>query len=84
MGLTIHYSLQLNDGDETKARHLVEQLRQKALDEPFKEIGMVTEVSGESADFENLGPGDPNLWLLAQSCRYIEREGRCFVSFPNK
>ncbi|MGH7136525.1 MAG: hypothetical protein ACREHD_12350 [Pirellulales bacterium] len=84
MGLTIHYSLQLNDGDETKARKVVEQLRRKALDVPFKEIGEVTEVSGETADFENLGHGDPNLWLLVQSCRYIEREGQMFRIVPKQ
>jgi hypothetical protein len=82
MGLTIHYSLQLNEGDETKARRAVEQLRQKALDVPFKEIGEIVEVSGENADYQNLVPHDPNLWLLVQSSRFIEREGQMFQIVP--
>ncbi len=32
MGLTIHYSLQANTSSPKKARQLVEQLRQRALD----------------------------------------------------
>lgn len=73
MGLSIHYNLQLDGGDEAGARAAVEQLRQNAFDMPFKEVGKIIEVDGEDADFENLERNDPTLWLLLQASRFIER-----------
>ncbi|HET6882072.1 MAG TPA: hypothetical protein VFI31_18040 [Pirellulales bacterium] len=73
MGLTIHYTFELNDGDEAQARAMVEQLRQKALGASFKEVGEIVEFVGDAADFQGLGKDDPNLWLLCQASRFLER-----------
>jgi hypothetical protein len=75
MGLTIHYKLQADTGSAKEARQLVEQLRKKALDLPFVEVGEVVEVDGSDAcDFEKRDREDPLRWLLIQSGQYIERE----------
>lgn len=84
MGLTIHYSFQLDGGDEAQARQLVEQLRQKALDTPFKQVGEVIEAEGAGADFELLDREDPKLWLMVQACRFIERDNRFLRVPPNQ
>ena len=49
MGLTIHYQLQSASRSPAKARQLVEQVRQKALDLPFKEVGEIVEVNTADA-----------------------------------
>ena len=46
MGLTIHYSLQSDTRSERKARSLVEQLRQRAMDLPFENVGEIVEAKG--------------------------------------
>lgn len=84
MGLTINYSLKLNDDDEAKARQIVEQLRQRALDTPFKSVSEIVEFTGKSADHEHLHPQDPNLWLLVQACRYIQRGDTFFRVAPQR
>lgn len=55
MGLTIYYSLHSASRTPAKARQLVGQLRQKALDLPFKEVGEIVEVNGDTADLDKLG-----------------------------
>lgn len=84
MGLTIHYSLQLKGGNQSQARQLVEQLRQKALDVPFKEVGEILELEGDGANFEKLGRHDPNLWLLLQACQYVEQGERMLRLIPDQ
>jgi hypothetical protein len=80
MGLSIHYSLVSTAGDEATARQLVEQLREKALALPFKEVGPIVAVEGDSADFKKIDRETPDLWLLIQACRHLERDGG-FVQF---
>jgi hypothetical protein len=82
MGLTIHYKLQSNTGSAKQARQLLEQLRQKALDLPFKEVGEIVEINGSSADFNKLGQDDPNRWLLIQAGQYLVRDGRHYRITP--
>lgn len=84
MGLTIHYQLQSQVSSPANARQLVEQLRQKALDLPFKEVGEIVEVSGDAADFGKLDQDDPNRWLLIQAGQYIERDGRHYSISPTQ
>ena len=84
MGLTIHYSLHADADSPTKARRLVEDLRRKALDLPFSEVGPVIEAGGDSADFDDPDPTDPNRWLLIQSGQYVERDGRHHRVTPTK
>jgi len=84
MGLTIHYQLQSASRNPAKARQLVEQLRQKALDLPFKEVGEIVEVKGNEADFDKLDRDDPKRWLLIQAGQYVERDGRHYRITPMK
>ena len=84
MGLTIHYSLQAKTSSPQKARHFVEQLRQKALDLPFKEVEQIVEIDGDTADFDKLDRDDPNRWLLIQAGRYVERSGRHYRVTPTQ
>jgi hypothetical protein len=84
MGLTIHFQLQSASGSPTKARQLVEQLRQKALDLPFKEVGEIVEVSGNEADFDTLDKDDPKRRLLIQAGQYLVRDGRHYRITPTK
>lgn len=71
MGLTIHYSLRSNTRSITKARALVEQLRQKALDLPFQSVSDLIEFSGDDCDYESLSQDDPNRWMLIQATQYV-------------
>lgn len=82
MGLTINYSFKPDCGDAEAARRLVEQLRHKALELPFLEVGEILEFEGDSADFELLERDAPNLWLLIQSCRFVERGDQLFRIKP--
>ena len=82
MGLTIHYQLQSASRTPAKARQLVEQLRQKALDLPFKEVGEIVEVNGDTADFDKLDRDDPNRWLLVQAGQSVVRDGRHYRITP--
>ena len=72
MGLTVHYDLQSTSDSPKKARQLVEQLRQKALDLPFKEVGDIVELSGDETDFEKLGQDHPHRWMLIQASQHVE------------
>lgn len=82
MGLTIHYQLHSTTRSRSKAKRLVEQLRQKALDLPFKEVGEVVEVSGGDADSDLLNPDDPNRWLLIQAGQNLFRDDKHFRIAP--
>ncbi|HEV7224210.1 MAG TPA: hypothetical protein VGN42_15990 [Pirellulales bacterium] len=73
MGLTIHYGLQANVNRPNQARQLIERLRQKAVDTPFKEVGKIVDMGGDAADFERLPKDDPNRWLAVQAGQYVER-----------
>jgi hypothetical protein len=67
MGLTIHYKLHADPCLPTRARQLVEQLHQRALDLPFGEVGDIVEYEGDECDFRQREEGDPARWLLVQS-----------------
>ena len=84
MGLTVHYDLHSTSKSPKKARQLLEQLRQKALDLPFKEVGEIVEFSGEQADFNNVAADDPNRWLLVQSGQYVVNDNRHFNVRPTR
>lgn len=74
MGLTIHYEFAADVTRPDQARRLVEHLRQKALDLPFKEVGEVVDVAGEAADFDRRDADNPHGWLLVQAGRYVVRD----------
>ena len=83
MGLTIHYRFQMNGRSVRDTRRLVEQLRQRALDLPFKEVGEIIDVSGDAADFQKVAADDPHRWLLIQS-QHDVRRGRYSYGIPPK
>ena len=84
MGLTIHYQLQNASRSPAKARQLVEQLRQKALDLPFKEVAEIVELDGETADFDKLDKDDPKRWLLIQAGQYVIHDERHYRVTPQR
>lgn len=75
MGLTIHYKLHSDTRRATEARRLVEELRKRAFDLPFAEVGEIVELTGDACDHEKLDRDDPNRWMLIQAGQYVEREG---------
>lgn len=71
MGLTIHYRLK-SDADAATARAVLLQLRSRALDLPFAEVGELIELRGDQCDFEKSDRADPQRWLLVQACTHVE------------
>lgn len=84
MGLTIHYDLQAETRSPVKARHLIGELRKKAFDLPFQEVGEIVEFSGEQANYDNVDQDDPNRWLLIQSGQYVKFGDRHFNVRPTR
>lgn len=82
MGLTIHYQLESRTRSPQKARRLIEQLRSKALDLPFKQVGELVDLSGAEADFEKAPRGSPNNWLLIQAGQYLEIDNYHYTVAP--
>ncbi len=72
MGLTIHYSLRSRARKPERARSQLTQLRSRALDLPFKEVGELVEITGPACDFNLCDRDDPNRWLLIQSSQYVD------------
>jgi hypothetical protein len=84
MGLTIHYRLEARTRSDRKARKVVDQLRQKALDLPSKEVGEVVNVSGGAAEFEKLDRDNPHRWLLTQAEGYVMQGANHFRVKPRR
>ena len=74
MGLTIHYDLRSRTRTDDRARRLVEQMRQLALDLPVAEVSDITMLEGEQCDVEaQRGKVDEALlWLLIQSNQSVK------------
>lgn len=73
MGLTIHYDLQSQARSDEKARRLVEQMRQLALDLPFEEVSKIITLEGNQCNFERQrGKVDESrFWLLIQGSQHL-------------
>lgn len=71
MGLTLHYSLQLDTRSISKVRKAIADLRQKALDLPFAQVSDVIELSSDPSDADHYSPKHPNRWLMIQAGRYV-------------
>lgn len=71
MGLTIHYTLHGRIRSPMRARDLMERLRSRALDLPFKEVGEVVELAGRECDPGDRDRDDPIRWLLMQAGRLV-------------
>lgn len=72
MGLTIHYNLQSKLRSERLVRALFAQLRQRALDLPFKEVGELIELKGDECQYDRNDEHDSNRWLLIQARAYVD------------
>ena len=82
MGLTIHYQLHSDTHSPNEARHLIEQLRRRALDLPFAEIGNIVELKGRNCDHRNYNGNDPLRWLAIQAGQYVEHGGTHYQVKP--
>jgi hypothetical protein len=74
VGLTIHYQLQLNTRSPQQARRLVEQLRARAMDLPFQQVGEVVELAGDACNFRGYERDHPLRWLVIQAGQRVNRE----------
>jgi len=74
MGLTIHYTLKSSTRSPKEAYNLVQQVRQRALDLPFKEVGEVVDLAGDECDLDKSDPDSPHRWLLIQASGSVIRE----------
>jgi hypothetical protein len=81
MGLTVHYSLKAETSSIKRAHQLLSQLRQRALDLPFKTVGPLVELRGDACDFEHQPQDSPHRWLLVQAGRSVEH-GRYSYNIP--
>jgi hypothetical protein len=81
MGLTIHYTLRSDARSPRQAHVLIEQLRSRALDLPFKEVGEISEINGSNCDFDQRGQDDPLRWLLIQATESVEDPQRKGYSY---
>ncbi len=83
MGLTIHYTLASRVRSPARARELVSQLRQRALDLPLESVSDVVEFTGDECQFEPPDANDRHRWLKIQAGIHIEEhlgEGRSRIS----
>lgn len=64
MGLTIHYSLAAESLSASSARAAVEQLKQRALDLPFSEVGEIVEVQDDACRRVPGDEDDEYGWLM--------------------
>ena len=83
MGLTIHYSLKSDTDSSTRARQLVEQLRQAALDLAMTEVSEVMEFSGADCDTETRRQTGREQWLLIQARRMLQIGEGYYFATPN-
>jgi hypothetical protein len=84
MGLTIHYDLHSQARSNEDARLVIGQLRQKALDLPFKEVSEIVEREGDAANFQMADSEDPNRWLLIQAANHLVDEDRHYNVLPTR
>jgi hypothetical protein len=83
MGLTIHYDLQSDATSPRKARQLVEQLRQAALDLAMWAVGQLLQCSGTACRFQNV-QDDTLRWLLVQARRLIRVGQAYYFAVPTR
>ena len=83
MGLTVHYRLQCDTRDDDKVRRLVGDLRKRALDLPFAEVGEMAELDIDGCDHRSYEGNDPLRWLVIQAGQHIERNGTYHRVQPN-
>lgn len=67
MGLTIQYNIKSTARSHARARLIVEQMRQLALDLPFEEVGEVVELDNPDMDTCE----EKHRWLVIQAVQYV-------------
>ena len=73
MGLTIHWNFQ-HTSNLTTARQVIQQLRQRALDLPFEDVGDVIELKDDECQYEPGNHDDPLLWYKIQAGEYVDTD----------
>jgi len=58
MGTSIHYELETTTRSESKARQIVERIRQRAMDLAFERVSEVVELVGRDCDPRTYDPDD--------------------------
>lgn len=84
MGLTIHYSLRSTDRADARVRQQVEQLRQRALDLPFKSVSELIDLAGNACAFQDRDEDDQSRWLLVQATEHVTRKGFSYSVSPTR
>jgi hypothetical protein len=73
MGLTIHYQLHSDAKTAQEVRRLVEELRKRACDLPFAEVGEIVDMKGDACRYDAHDRDYPHRWLLIQAGQYVEQ-----------
>ena len=82
MGLTIHYSLKSEVGSPERARQMIQQLRQAALDLPMAEVGEGNcKLSGTDCD-SHAATDIFHRCILIQAQRMMGIAGTCHFVVP--
>jgi len=79
MGLTIHYSLQLDSLSIELAKEKLTALHEVAVDLPFAEVGEIVEFEGENCHFDRNKRDDRLSFLKLHAYKYV-REGDSYSS----
>src|SRR3989442_1070948 len=81
MGLTIHYRLTTSLSNPKDVRHLVEGIRQFALDLALKKVWDVREFKGEAADYRGT-TDETERWLKIQASGHVRDGERSYTIQP--
>ena len=84
MGVAIHFDFLAKTHSHKKARRIVERLRQRTLDLPFKEVSELMEISGDACDPRSYQPGDDLRSLVEGAERLVVADGESRVVPPEK
>ena len=93
MGLTVHYSFESRTKSKTKARELVEKMRQICMDLAFYKVCDVQEFNGVDCDYTKRDKNEAIRWLLVQARQSViipwtksrgkkPQVGECYVDVP--
>ena len=72
MGLTVHWKFSTRKRKKESVLSLLEKLRQRAMDMPFKGVGEIVILEGENVKFTAGDRDDPFLWEKITGQKYIE------------
>jgi hypothetical protein len=84
MCAAIHFYLHAKTNSHKKARRIVERLRQRTLDLPFKEVSEIVELSGDACDPHHDQPDYDLRALVEGAGRLVIASEVCRVVAPEK